>query len=110
GHPREERVILEDHGVPPTGPADWRIIDHDRPGCRLIEAGGDVEERRLSAAAMAKHRAELIVRHFERHVAERHHAILCIGLSIDLRHSLDRQSTHDRPTSSSPATMEASAG
>src|ERR1700722_4071624 len=72
-HPRKQRVFLEDHGVAPSRQINRRAIDGERATGSALEAGGYVEQRRLSAAAMAENAAKLVVGHLERHVGTRDH-------------------------------------
>src|SRR5579871_6907243 len=51
--PREKRRFLEHHQPVSPRPLDRRAVDKHAAFVRFGEAGGDVEERRLSAAAGA---------------------------------------------------------
>src|SRR5262249_34870228 len=49
----------------------WLARDHDRPAVRTVEAGEQVEERRLAGARRAHERDEASRRDVERHGRER---------------------------------------
>ena len=65
GAPGHQRVVLEDDGAVGAGAGDRLAVDRDLAGGRLDEAGDDVEERALAAAAGAHDREELALAHFE---------------------------------------------
>ena len=63
GPPGEQPVLLIDH--------PHRAGALDAAGGRLIEAGEDVQERRLAAAGRADHRDELALANRQRDVLQR---------------------------------------
>src|SRR5258705_13924592 len=58
GAPRQQRMALEDHRAVEAGAFNGLPVDDDGTLARLVEAGHDVEHRRLAATGMAAHAAE----------------------------------------------------
>ena len=57
--PRKQVRILEDHATARIGCGDRNAVFGDRPGCCLLEARDDVEERGLAAAGRADQQRDL---------------------------------------------------
>ena len=68
--PREKRVLLEhDHAVA-TGAGDVFAVGQNLSTVRLVEAGDEVQERRLAAAAGADEAEEFTLADFHTHIVE----------------------------------------
>ena len=81
-HRRQEIEELKDKAEPPApivrqsgviGRVQGEAIDHNFARGRMIEAGEQMNERALAAAARSAHRHELIPRDFQRDAVERVH-------------------------------------
>ena len=78
--PRKQARLLEHHAdAVRIGLKDRRVVDQDRPGSLLAQAGHHHQQRRFSAAARAHQHHEAARLHLERDVRQRHH-VLCAGL------------------------------
>src|SRR5262249_7447606 len=69
--PRKQRRLLEHHAAIRPRSLDGLAIDENPPGGRRFEAGDEVQERGLAAAAGADQRDDLLLLDGESDVEER---------------------------------------
>src|SRR5262245_53742308 len=92
-------MTLKDHGPVEAGALDVLAADNDVALARLVEAGEDVENRRLAASRMPDHADELAFRHVEPDGLENREHALAARLGEAARQTLhaDGGLGHDSP-------------
>src|SRR5690606_22756146 len=90
GHrqPGEQRVLLEHHAAMRIDVAHLAPVDDDAPGAGPLEAGNQVEQRRLAAARCAQHHQELAARNLQIDAVQRLEGSEGLGNALDGDHGV----------------------
>src|SRR5579883_507952 len=92
GQPRKERVALKDHPAIGARAEDRLAVEFDRPGGRLIQAGGTLQQRRLSTARRTDDADQLVRSNIDVDVLQDDQR--AVARLVRLPHVAERQATH----------------
>src|SRR5262249_17902233 len=83
-HPGEQRIVLEHHAAISAGARDWSSADVDPTARRLLKAGNDVQQCRLSTTARSEQADKLAFLHCHRHVVEGEDEVAIVFVTVNL--------------------------
>src|SRR5207249_10269141 len=103
GHPRQQRILLEDDATLGSGLDDGRAVEDDLAGVGGEKSGDEVDERGLAGSRVADHGNELALLEREVHTAEdvgrsaRGHERFLDTTHVEKRHQIARTRASTTP-------------